>query len=204
MKEQKTSEDHRAGNHGAGRTAFPGLTRSCLGQTYPGSACPRGAGTIRKRCNSLQAAARGYNRGYNHAAAQSPPAPTATAPPALPALIKPFQHHCFVSTISHVQRFLQPQRPITNESTSCTIAAHGSGQIFATQTPSSSAFLLPPPKRTYFVTETFILGKYFNIVNKSIYLPHILNKFMLIVKQNCFYFNNGLQPLNSYCSQLIL
>lgn len=163
---------------------------------------PQRCGEIRKRCHPLQAAA----RGYNHAAAQSPPAPTATAPPALPALIKPFQHHCFVSTISHVQSFLQPhlQRPITNESTSCTIAAHRSGQIFATQTPSSSAFLLPPPKRTYFVTETFILGKYFNIVNKSIYLPHILNKFMLIVKQNCFYFNNGLQPLNSYCSQLIL
>lgn len=152
---------------------------------------------------ALQAAARGY---YNRAAAQSPPAPTATAPAALPAQIRPFQHHCFVSTISHVQRFLQPhlRRPMTNESTSHTRVAHCSGQIFVTQTPSSSAFLLPPPKRTYFVTETFILGKYFNIVNKSIYLPHILNKFMLIVKQNCFYFNNGLQPLNSYCSQLIL
>lgn len=106
----------------------------------------------------------------------------------------------------HARRFLQPhlRRPMTNESTSYTTAAHCSGQVFATQTPSSSALFLPPPKRTYFVTETFILGKYFNIVNKSIYLPHILNKFMLIVKQNCFYFNNGLQPLNWYCSQLIL
>lgn len=39
----------------------------------------------------------------------------------------------------------------------------------------------PLPKRICCVTETFILGKYFNVVNKSIYLFHIcLNKFMLI------------------------
>lgn len=128
IKELKISEDHRAGNHGAGRRAFPG---------HPGVAWPRPTlvpHAPEARGQSVSAAIPRRQQHQGTTAAQSPPAPTATAPPALPAPIKPFQHHCFVSTISHVQRFLQPhlQRPMTNESTSYTIAAHSSGQIFAT------------------------------------------------------------------------